>query len=204
MSDHSTTLRYWLNKHNAGDPGAMNELLRFSQAQILGYIRQRIRGYRRLAPYVDSHDVLVNVQIKVAQCFRDEQFHNLMHFLRLTARLARHQMIDLSRKYFGPLGAGTNEVHVGGAASNDSTTVDGIEPIAAEKSPVENALRTEVDEVIAALPPEHRDLFDLMYHNQMSRSDAAEALGVSISTLDRRWIAAREAFLDLYGKELPL
>ena len=203
LSNHSTTLHYWLNKHNAGDPGAMNELLRFSQERILEYIRQRIRGFRRLAPYVDSQDVLVDVQLKVAKSFGGEPFNDVMHFLRLTARLARHQMIDLTRRYFGPLGPGTNEVHVD-ADQTESRFLGVTEPQAMDKSPEQHALRTEVEDVIAALPEEHRDLFDLLYHNQMSRADAAEALGVSLSTLDRRWIAAREEFLDRYGKDFPL
>jgi hypothetical protein len=110
-----------LSKHNAGDPAAMNELLRFSQDRILGYIRQRIRGFRRLAPYVVSQDVLFDVKLKVVQNFHAEPFNDVMHFLRFTARLTRHQMVDLTRKYFGPLGAGTNEFHASASQSEDST-----------------------------------------------------------------------------------
>ena len=92
LSNHSTTLHYWLNKHNAGDPGAMNELLRFSQDRILGYIRQRIRAYRRLAPYVDSQDVLVDMQLKLVQSIRVEPFNDVMHFLRFS-RIRRSRVM---------------------------------------------------------------------------------------------------------------
>jgi RNA polymerase sigma-70 factor (ECF subfamily) len=193
-----------LGKHNAGDPAAMSELLRFSQDRILAYIRHQFRGFRRLAPYVDSEDVLVDVQLKVSQSFRAEPFHDLMHFLRLTARIARNQMVDLTRRYFGPQGAGTHEIHLLNDATSNPAPASTSEPPAAVDSPDARALRTELDEVIAGLSQEHRDLFDLLYYNQLPRADAAEALGVALSTLDRRWIAAREAFLDRYGNELPM
>jgi RNA polymerase sigma-70 factor (ECF subfamily) len=203
LSNHSTTLRYWLGKHNAGDPAAMAELLRFSQDRILTYIRNQFRAYRRLAPYVDSEDVLADVQLKVTQSFRGEPFNDLMHFLRLTARMARNQMVDLTRRYFGPLGVGTHEIHLNEDTSKPALAGPNEAP-AADDPPDARALRVELDDVISGLPQEHRDVFDLVYYNQLPRADAAEALGVSLSTLDRRWIAAREAFLDRYGNDSPI
>jgi RNA polymerase sigma factor (sigma-70 family) len=204
LSNHSTTLRYWLGKHNAGDPAAMSELLRFSQDRILAHIRHQFKAFNRLARYVDTEDVLVDVQFKVSQTFRAEPFTDLMHFLRLTARMARNQMVDLTRRYFGPQGAGTQEIHGLNAPASDPSVACHSEPRAADEPPDARALRTEMNDVIAGLPQDHRDLFDLLYYNQLSRADAAEALGVSLSTLDRRWIAAREAFLDRYGNDLHL
>jgi DNA-directed RNA polymerase specialized sigma24 family protein len=199
VSDHSTTLRYWLGRHNAGDPAALNELLRFSQDRVLDHIRFRFRAFPRLRPYVDSQDVLADVQLTLARDFRAEPFTDLMHFLRLTGRLARHRTVDLARKYFGPHGAGTHERHA--PPADDSA--DRTEPADADPSPAERALRAEVDEVIAGLPAEHRDLFDLLFYAGLSRADAAEALGVSLATLDRRWVAAREALRERYGNEMP-
>lgn len=201
MSNHSTTLRYWLGRHNAGDPAAMNELLRFSQDRVLEHIRFRFRAYPRLLPYVDSQDVLVAVQVNLAEDFRAAPFSDLMHFLRLTGRLVRHRMVDFVRKYFGPHGPGTHEAPAdGGSGSGDPRRTEPPDP---GPSPAEAALRAEVDEVIAGLPAEHRDLFDLLFYAQLPRADAAEALGVTLGTLDRRWVAAREALRGRYGKDLP-
>jgi DNA-directed RNA polymerase specialized sigma24 family protein len=203
VSNHSTTLRYWLDRHNAGDPAAMNELLRFSQDRVLEHIRARFQPSDRLRRYADSQDVLVAVQLSLAQDFRAAPFTDLMHFLRLTGRLARNRMVDLVRKYFGPHGPGTHEVPADpDAATGSEGSARGGMPDPAP-TPEELALRAEVDRVIADLPPEHRDLFDLLYYAQLARADAAEALGVPLGTRDRRWVAAREALRERYGDDWP-
>ena len=203
VSNHSTTLNYWLGRHNAGDPAALNELLRFSQDRVLDHIRMRFRAFPRLRPYVDSQDVLVAVQVSLARDFQAAPFNDLMHFIRLTGRLARHRTLDLVRKYFGPLGPGTHEVRAEPDGRDDSAAADRDEPPDPGPPPEELAARAEVDELIAGLPPEHRDLFDLLYYARLSRDEAAEALGVSLRTLDRRWVAAREALRERYGKNPP-
>jgi RNA polymerase sigma factor (sigma-70 family) len=198
VSSHSTTLRYWLGRHNGGDPAAINELLRFSQDRVLDHIRARIRGFARLRPYADSQDVLVCVQLKIAERFKAERFKDLPHFLGVTGWLVRNQLVDFVRKYFGPRGAGTQERHVEPDGPDDPARA----PDPAD-SPSDVALRAEIDEVIAGLPPEHLVMFDLLFYNRMTRADAADALGVSLSTVDHRWVAAREEFLRRYGGELP-
>jgi RNA polymerase sigma factor (sigma-70 family) len=204
VSNHSTTLQYWLGRHNAGDPAAMNELLRFSQERVLDHIRARFQSFARLRPYVDSQDVLVDVQAGVAEAFRAEPVNDLMHFLRMTGRLARNRMVDLVRKYFGPHGAGTNEIHRPADDGSGTPVRDRNDPTDSGPSPEERALRAEVDQVIAQLAPEHRDLFDLLYYAGLSRAEAAEILGVAVATVDRRWVAAREALRDRYGDDHPV
>src|SRR5262245_43021568 len=161
VSNHSTTLNYWLGRHNAGDPAALNELLRFSQDRVLDHIRFRFRAYPRLRPYVDSQDVLVAVQVSLAQDFQAAPFTDLMHFLRLTGRLARHRTVDFLRKYFGPHGPGTHEVRAAPDDRDDSAAADRDEPPDRGPPPEDLAARAELDEVIAELPTEHRDLFDM-------------------------------------------
>ena len=204
MSNHSTTLRYWLDRHNAGDPAAMNELLRFSQDRVLEHIRARFQPSDRLRRFADSQDVLVDVQANLAEHFRTAPFNDLMHFLRLTGRLARNRMIDLVRRYFGPQGPGTREMAVDpNAETGPNGPGAGWAPDPAP-SPEERALRAEVDQVIADLPPEHRDLFDLLYSARLPRAEAAEILGLAPRTLDRRWLEAREALRERFGNDPPV
>lgn len=204
MSNHSTTLRYWLARHNVGDPAALNELLKFSQDRILEHIRGRFHPSDRLRRFVDSQDILVAVQVDLVKSFRTAPVNDLMHFLRLTGCLARNRMVDLVRRYFGPNGPGTREVHLPADEGPGSGGPRPGEPAGRDPSPEELALRAEVDEVIADLPAEHRDLFDLLFYARLPRADAAEALGVALSTLDRRWVAAREALRERYGNDPPV
>jgi DNA-directed RNA polymerase specialized sigma24 family protein len=181
----------------------MNELLQYSQERVLAHIRSRMGRFTPLQPYVDSQDVLVSVQLKIAEDFKHKPFNDLIHFLRLTGRLTRNQLVDFTRKYLGPQGAGTKEVNAQPHDPDEPTRGERADPADRGKSPSELAILAEVDEIIGSLPPEHLEMFDLLYYNQMSREDAADALGVALSTLDRRWLAAREALLERYGSEAP-
>jgi RNA polymerase sigma factor (sigma-70 family) len=49
---------------------------------------------------------------------------------------------------------------------------------------------------VEGLPAEERDAFDLLWYHQLTHAEAAELLGVSESTVRRRWTAARLRLRD--------
>jgi len=52
-------------------------------------------------------------------------------------------------------------------------------------------------------PPEERDAFDLLFYQGVHQADAATLLGVSESTVKRRWQAARLRLFDALGGKMP-
>jgi len=195
LTNHSTTLRYWLDRHNSGDASATEELIRFSEDRFRRLVQLRLRQFDRLRRFEDTDDVLVGVQARIATALRARQFETLADFLRFGATLIGHQLIDFTRHYFGPLGQGRREIALDGTGS----TTAAMEPADPCPGPADLARQTDIDGVIDRLPAEHRDLFHALYYLGLSQKDAADVLDISLSTLKRRWLEARDFFLERYG-----
>jgi len=198
LTNHSTTLRYWLNRHNAGDGTATDELIRFSEDRFRRLVQSRLRQFDRLRRFEDTDDVLVGAQVRFATALRGRRFETLDDFLRFGAALIGHQLIDFSRHYFGPLGQGRREIALDGSGSARAL-MDPADPAA---GPADLARQIDIDGVIDRLPAEHRDLFHALYYLGLTQKDAADVLDISLSTLKRRWVEARELFLERYGYDL--
>ena len=188
MSNHTTTLRFWISRHAEGDARATNELLRYSERRFLELVRARLPRWDRIRRFEDSDAVLNLAMSRFVPAIRATPFQTLDDFLRLGARVIRNQICDLADHYFGPNGAGTREPKPLPGDSNGSGP--------AIAAPPERTLGAEIEEAIALLPQEHQEMFDLLYYDGMTQAEAAEHLGVSDSTVRRRWLLARVAFID--------
>jgi RNA polymerase sigma-70 factor (ECF subfamily) len=62
---------------------------------------------------------------------------------------------------------------------------------------------TEFHEKAAALPPEEREVFGLLWYQGLSQADAAKLLAVSPRTLKRRWHKARILLFEAMGGQWP-
>jgi RNA polymerase sigma-70 factor (ECF subfamily) len=198
VESNSTTLRYWIDRHNAGDAGALVELLRFSEDRFRILASARLNKYRRLRRFEDTGDVLAGAQMRFSAAIRAVQFTTLQDFLRLGAAMVNRQLIDFTRHYFGPQGAGRNEIELSLDESKKVGRANAAEPAAAASDTTQ---RADIDEVIVGLVPADREMFDLLYYQGLSQAEAADVLSVSLSTVKRRWLEARAAFIERYGDD---
>jgi DNA-directed RNA polymerase specialized sigma24 family protein len=53
------------------------------------------------------------------------------------------------------------------------------------------------------LPTEEREVFDLLWYQELSHGEAAAVLGISERILRRRWLAARQRLHQLLGDNRP-
>jgi RNA polymerase sigma-70 factor (ECF subfamily) len=202
MAAESTALlQHWLDRHAAGDPGAREELIGHSQERLRRLTRQMLQHYSRLRRWEDTSDVLQNVLMRLGDALRGATTlatpHDLLCF---AAALIRHELIDLSRHYFGPQGE---------AAHHASPPVAGPqaprpEPADQSNDPYRLALWHELHLCIARLPDEDRALFEVLYYQGLTQLQAAELLGVPLRTLKRRWQQARLRLMERFGGNLPL
>jgi RNA polymerase sigma-70 factor (ECF subfamily) len=61
----------------------------------------------------------------------------------------------------------------------------------------------EFHQQIGSLPDEEREVFDLLWYQGLSQTEAAGVLHVSERTIKRRWQAARYALSEAMEGELP-
>jgi len=123
----------------------------------------------------------------------------LREFYRLAALQIRRELIDLSRHHFGPEGLGANVVPPGQVEPKDGLP----EPVQGDANPDSLSRWHELHCQIAGLDEQHRELFELLYYQGLTQSAAAELLNISLTTLKRRWRAARIQLMSRLKGELP-
>src|SRR5262249_2078503 len=105
----------------------------------------------------------------------------------------RRELTDLARHEFGPEGPGRH---------HDSAAPEPGAEQAGERGGREHAdlgagpateaqWRDLLGHVEDALPAQEREVFDLLYAQELSQEPAARLLGVSVPPVKRRWRAAR-------------
>jgi RNA polymerase sigma-70 factor (ECF subfamily) len=111
-------------------------------------------------------------------------------------------LIDLSRRYYGAEGLGSHhETEVRGA---DGRTSPRHEPSDVSGEPASLMEWSEFHEQVEALPEEERETFNLLWYEQLTQDEAAEALGVTARTVRRRWQDARYRLAKArLGEPLP-
>ncbi len=171
-----------------GDPAALDELLRHSARRLTELTRHMLRGFPGVRRWADTDDVLQNALIRLVASLREVRPASPREFLGLATLQIRRELIDLARHYFGPQGQGANyQTHGGDPAQSP---VAGAADVNNEPSSL--AEWHEFHERMDTLPEEERETVSLLYYQGLSQVVAAELLGVSVRTVQRRWHAAVE------------
>ena len=171
-----------LDRAVGGDPAALDALLRHSGERLTLLTRRMLGDFARVRRWAQTDDVLQSALVRLLSALRDVKPATSRDFLALAALQIRRELIDLARRYYGPLGIGANHDSQRGA--------QGACPEPAEtraEDPGDLAQWTELHEQIGALPLEEREVVDLVFYQGLAQAEAAELLGISLRTLQRRW-----------------
>jgi DNA-directed RNA polymerase specialized sigma24 family protein len=113
----------------------------------------------------------------------------------LMATQIQRELIDLARKHSGPMSYAANHgTNVRRDRDGEVFVVDELADRAhddAEEIPIERWKQFHV--AVEALPDEQREVFKLIWYLGLDQQSAADALGMSLRTLARRWQEARQA-----------
>jgi RNA polymerase sigma-70 factor (ECF subfamily) len=186
MSDPGSTtiqLQHWLDRLRQGDLAARNELLEHACGRLRKLTRRMLRGFPRLRRWEQTDDVLHNAMLRLHRALSDTAPESLRHFFNLAAVQIRRELIDLANHHFGPEGQG---------AKHDTDRGDNPEPealVGCEPASLEEW--TEFHRQVEALPEEEREVFNLLWYEELTQPDAAAVLGLSERTLRRRWKSAQ-------------
>ena len=179
MPAGTTTLQQLLDEAAFRDGSIYDKLLEHASERLRALSRKSLRGFPRLASLVQTDDVLQEALLRLHSSLNKVRPSSLRGFFGLAAIQIRRNLIDLTRHLLGPEGYGTH-VRTG--------------PISQEKEPI---VIEAVDrwicfnDLIDTLPAEEREVVDLQFVHSMTQEEVSELLGISISTVKRRWISAR-------------
>src|SRR5262249_29734373 len=166
--------------------------------------RKMLKNYPNVRRWEPTDDVLQNALLRLDRPLRQLAVQTPLDFFRLAALNIRRELLDLAKHYYGPQGQGAHHASWGPGDSSPTRSDPGpAAPPDPSHDPARLAAWAAFHERIAALPDEAREVFDLLWYQDLSQAEAAELLSVSERTVKRRWQAARLQLHDAMQGELP-
>ena len=188
-----------LDRLAAGDESAADRLIERSVSRLYRLARFLLKArFPHVRRWYETDDVVQVAALRLRRALKVIKPASPRDFLNLAGVQIRRELTDLARHEFGPEGPGKHhesEQPVPGA--DQAGERRGVEGEALGPGPATEAQwRDFLQHVQESLPEEEREVFDLLYVQDMSQEEAARLLGVSVPTVKRRWRAAR---LRLHG-----
>ena len=196
----SRTLRDLIVRLSEGDDTAVAALIRHTTQRLESLARHMLRGYPALRRWVETDDVLQNSLLRLMRALEKVKVESPRHFMSLSALQIRRELIDLARHYYGPAGLGANLESDAGVDTTQRANVD-VADLSHEASML--AQWCELHEQIGALPNDEREAVGILYYDGLSQAEAAQLLGVSVRTVQRRWHSALQMLHEKVGDQWP-
>jgi RNA polymerase sigma-70 factor (ECF subfamily) len=199
----SLYLQRCLDRLQAGDDLARKELLNAASVRLTQLAHTMLGGFPRIKRWEQTDDILQSALLRLHRALQDVTPASLRDFYRLATLQIRRELIDLTHHYYGPEGLGrkhASNAHEGEQASTPRLI---YEPTDSENDPSQLAVWSEFHEKVNALPEEEREVFGLIWYQGLSHAEAADLLGVSTKTVQRRWHSACVRLYEELQGNLP-
>jgi RNA polymerase sigma factor (sigma-70 family) len=192
-----------LDQLKSGNREASQQLLNVTMERLRLLVQTILTDRPAIKRWEDIDDVLQNSSVRLWRALEKHHPPTPLDYFRLAASVIRRELIDLSRRYFGPLGVAANQVKSWlPDGSKHPQPIDNLSD--GTNDPVKMGNWSEFHEYIERLPADEQLLFDLLWYQGLTMEDAAEASGLSERTLRRRWRTARiNLHRDLLADDLP-
>lgn len=196
LNNNADDLLSLLRRGGEGDKFAYDEVLAKASERLLALTRKMLRNYPQLHRWEQTDDVFQQATLRLYGSLGDIKPESTRAFLRLAATQIRRTLIDLARHHFGP--EGPHALHhsdVAGRAADDPGGVIDLTP-GPSHEPDTLAAWAHFHESVEQLPNEVREVFELVWYDDMPQQEVANILSVSVPTVKRRWRAARLLLAD--------
>src|SRR5271166_225903 len=200
--DHSTVIQACLDRLRQGDDSARAALLECACERLTRLARKMLKGFPRVQRWEQTDDVLQNALVRLRRALENTSPESVRSFLNLAAVQIRRELIDLARHYDGPTGmAAHQESWIPSDGSHESP----VERVAAADTNDPERLDAwcRFHRCVGSLTDDDREVFDLLWYQGLTQGEAAEVLGLSERTINRRWVAARMRLGMALGNQLP-
>ena len=199
----SVVIEGWIHRLKAGDEQARKELLNCACERLTSLTRKMLKGFGRVKRWEQTDDVMQNALLRLYRTLEHVQPESSVDFYRLAALNIRRELLDLAKHYYGPCGLGANYTSVNMSADQTATDLGGRVALAPEEDPAQLEAWTAFHDQVERLPDEEKEVFDLLWYQELSQAETAELLEVSVRTVKRRWASARLKLHETLGGQLP-
>ena len=206
MDSQSNDLKNLLKRLDDGDDDARDQLIALASDRLINLTRSMKRTYGRVNRWEQTEDVFQRSAMRLHKALGEVKINDARHFYRLAATQIRRELIDLSRHYGGPEGLGANHATQMAASPDQSQgPAHAAYDVADSNANTPSAMTqwSELHEAIEALPPEQKEVVELLFYNGLSQDEAADLVGVSTRTIKRYWRSAKLSLFETFDGELP-
>lgn len=189
MSGNTTRLRGWLQRIQAGDESAFEELMGRYEQHLRGLAHRMLHSGGNLSRWEQTDDIFQGALLRLSRAIRVVIVEDSAHFSRLASLQIRRELIDLAWRNRHLVGEsrGPIEISEGGTprpreASDNPDWVD---------DPANLTLWAIFHEEVERLPEELREVFDHRFYLGESVKETAATLGISERTVKRQYRAGR-------------
>jgi RNA polymerase sigma factor (TIGR02999 family) len=180
-TDHEcvATVTRLVNEAGAGDARAAADLLPLVYERLRALAASRMRG-ERADQTMQATSLVHEAYLRLVDAARVQRWDSRWHFFAAAAESMRRILVENARRK-GRLKRG------GGQKRVDLETL----ALAVDDPPDELVALDEAMSRLADEHPEKARLVNLRYFGGLTHEEAAQAIGVSVSTADRHWAFAR-------------
>jgi len=202
-TDSTTQLQGWIDRLNAGDETAFDELIKHAYLRLQRLTQRMLRDFPRVHELESTGDVLHRAYPRLRKALREVPLTTAREFLRLAALKIRQELIDLARHYFGPQGEAAHRAAALPPISTESAAVPADDRADSTHEPSRLLDWSEFHQCVEALPPSEREVFNLLWYHGMTQAEAAAVLDVSVPTVKRWWLSARLLLQQSLHGDMP-
>ena len=200
MSQTTRLVEQWISKLQGGDIHARERLVTVACDRLLRLVRMIKRGYPQVERWEQTEDILQNVLYKLHRSLARVQPTDAKHFYRLAALHIRRELIDMVRHYHGPHGWAANHQSRARRKCDDTGGAEIVDAAEITQDPRSLIQWTTFHEAVERLPDELREVFDLIWYNELPQQEVAALMQVDVRTVKRRWRAARLQLRERLGE----
>jgi RNA polymerase sigma factor (sigma-70 family) len=185
-------LHGFVERWQAGDRAAADELLRGLGSRLHHLTRQMLRHFPNVRCWAETADVCQGSLLRLLNSLKKVRPASTRDFVNLAAVHIRRELLDLARHF-----AGRGQAPLAAAADLADGKGDGTAQAAALES------WCRFHEAVEQLPGEQREVVGLMFYHGYTQVQVAELLRMSERTVRRHWVAACLRLNQLVGGDLP-
>jgi RNA polymerase sigma factor (sigma-70 family) len=202
MPDPSFTthrLQCWLDRLQAGDPAAQDELLHRVGSRLERLARKMLHRFPGVRRWSETGDVLQNATLRLLRALQEVRPVTTRELFSLAAEQLRRELLDLTKHFFGPHGLGANHASQTGHPDSQAAAWEPPAPDDAEELERWCAFH----EAVAQLPEEEREVVGLVFYHGWTQAQIAELFQVNERTIRRYWQSACLRLAERVGGKLP-
>jgi RNA polymerase sigma factor (sigma-70 family) len=184
----------------AGDLSARDRIIELCSDRLRHLAHRMLARFPNVRRWDDTDDVFQAVAMRLHRTLGQLTIDSPRAVLALAATEVRRELIDLARKHSGPESYAAN--HGTNIFPGSTTAAERhIDRLPAPDSTLDRW--TIFQEAVERLPPESREVFQLVWFLGVDQKTIATLLDCSERTVKTRWREARETVKTALGGQSP-